>query len=335
MSAQSMSELDVSPALKKRVLVLGGAGFIGRYAVIALREAGCEVIIGSRHIAPPRRTEASLRDCAWRQIRAESHVDARSWHAALAGIDVVINCVGILRERLGESYEMVHHRAPAALALACKVRGVRMIQVSALGLYEPMRSGFLRSKYDGEQAVQAAEGDWCIVRPSLLDAERGGFGARWIRRVAAWPVHPLPVDALGKIAALDVRDLGEALARLALMPDLGATAEQRIYEFGGENARCLAMHLAALRAAWGLRPARVLAIPSWMARLGSHICDLFHLTPFSFGHWELLKRDNSPQRNRLNEVLGRAPRGVGASASVCAPILTPVSPPLGLLAPRR
>ncbi len=312
----------------KRVLVLGGAGFIGRYAVEALRAAGCVVIIGSRHASPPRRTAAQLLDCGWRQIRVERLLHADAWRADVHDVDVVINCVGILRERVGETYDVVHHRAPAALAAACKAAGKRLIQVSALGLQAPMRSGFLRSKANGEQAIQAIGGDWCIVRPSLLDAERGGFGARWIRRVAAWPVHPLPVDAVGKIAALDVRDLGEALARLALREHIGGSAEQRTYELGGEQSRCLAMHLAALRAALGRQPARVLGIPSWLARLGSHLCDLVHLTPYSFGHWELLRRDNCPQLNRLPELLERAPRAIGEPISAQAmAIIQPRSAP--------
>jgi hypothetical protein len=34
-----------------------------------------------------------------------------------------VNCVGILRERGHETYERVHHLAPAALAAACALAG--------------------------------------------------------------------------------------------------------------------------------------------------------------------------------------------------------------------
>ena len=302
----------------RRVLVLGGAGFIGRHAVQALLSIGCRVEIGSRHRAAPRGTDDYLRQCAWRQIRIERHLQMRDWLSLLSDFDVVVNCVGILRERLGESYERVHHLAPGALAHAAAALGVRLIQVSALGLEEPMRSGFLRSKRRGESAVSSAGGDWCIVRPSLLDAASGGFGARWVRRVARWPVHPLPADASGLIAAMDVRDLGVALARLSTCADLGSSIEARTYELGGLQARCLAEHLTALRAAEGKLPARLVRIPGWLARLGSHLCDLVHLTPFSFGHWELLRRDNCPRVNRLPELLGRQPRRVGLSAAQAA-----------------
>jgi NADH dehydrogenase len=200
---------------------------------------------------------------------------------------------------------------PAALAAACRARGCRLVHVSALGLDAASRSGFLRSKRAGETALRASEADWYIVRPSLLDGA-GGFGASWLRRVARWPVHPLPADATGRIAVLDVSDLGEALAELALRPPaVGGAAPDREFDLGGPQLRNLGEHLAALRHLHTSRPAWRLWIPGLLARLGSHFCDLLQVTPYSFGHWELLRRDNCPQHNRLPELLGRAPRPIG------------------------
>ena len=168
----------------------------------------------------------------------------------LHGCDAVVNCVGILRPRGHETYQRVHHLGPAALAAACAARGLRLVHVSALGLDDSMRSHFLRSKRDGEAALRASDADWHIVRPSLLDGE-GGFGARWIRRVARWPLHPLPPGASGRLAVLDVRDLGEAIANLALAP----APARREHDLGGLQVRTLAEHLAALRALHASTPA--------------------------------------------------------------------------------
>lgn len=294
----------------RRVLVLGGAGFIGRHAVAALLETGAEVSIGSRH---PARIDGRLpqaaRTCARRLVRFEAMTDPAAWREPLNGIDVVVNCVGILRQRGRETYERVHHLAPAALAEACRLRGVRLVHVSALGLDANARSRFLRSKLRGEQALHASGADGCIVRPSLLDGE-GGFGARWLRRLARLPLHPLPADATGRIAALDVRDLGEALAALALRPTPGGAG--RDVELGGIQPLTLPEYVAALRRLHTPRPALMVPIPGLLARLGSHLCDLLHFSPFSFGHWELLRRDNCPHPNLLPELLGRPPRAVGA-----------------------
>jgi NADH dehydrogenase len=297
-----------------RVLVLGGRGFIGRHAVAALRTAGHEVQVGSR------RQGAGLSTCHLDRLRGVEDLQA-----LLDGTDVVLNCVGILRERWGgETYEAIHHRAPALLARACRDRGLRYLHLSALGLGHRHRSGFLRSKQAGEQAIVAAGGDFRIVRPSLLDG-RGGFGALYLRALSSLPLHFHARAARGRIAALDVAELGEALAALCTRTiDADAPVTQRCFELGGPQAWPLADYLGALR---GRAPRARLRVPDWLCRVVAHACDLLHFSPFSFGHWELLQHDNLPQPNRLPELLGRAPRPVGRAAP--APALSAGSPATG------
>jgi len=316
------------------VLVLGGSGFIGRHAVEALCYRRCHVVIGSRH---PLRIDALLpanaHRCPRRTVHFEKLIKADDWQMLLTGVDVVINCVGILRQRGRETYDRVHRLAPAALAEACRRQNLRLIHVSALGLQAESKSRFLRSKLAGEHALRCSGADWRIVRPSLLDGD-GGYGAKWLRVLARMPIHLLPADAIGKIAALDVRDLGEALAAIALQaafPDDDQTVRE--FELGGTDRRTLAEYVAAIRRVRTARPARLVRVPGWIARVGSHICDLLHCSPFSFGHWELLRRDNCPSINRLQELLGRAPRRVGVdreenfrSAGSSAPSGTAAAP---------
>ena len=89
-----------------RALVLGGHGFLGRSVVAALRANGHAVEVGSRAL---RRTGSGSRV---RRIRFEHRLSADAWLSAIEGVDVVVNCVGILRERGHETYGRVHHLAP-------------------------------------------------------------------------------------------------------------------------------------------------------------------------------------------------------------------------------
>ena len=297
------------------ILVLGGAGFIGRHVAAALGRRGHVVVIGTRR---PRRAGRRLPPALRRFARRETHLErlgvSGDWSALLRGVDVVVNAVGILRERGAETYERVHHVAPRALAGACTHAAIRLIHVSALGLQPRARSGFLTSKLAGERAVAASGADYSIVRPSLLDGE-GGYGALWFRRVARWPVHPVPADARGRVDALDVGELGEAIAVLCEKDDLRVWRE---VELGGGMPRSVGEYLAALRPAqW--RPAARVAVPAWIVRLASHAFDLVHFSPLSFGHVELMRSDNVPHPNRLPELLGRRPAAIGAATTGSRP----------------
>src|SRR5437660_1557758 len=113
-----------------QVLVLGGSGFLGRHVVAALLDRGHAPVIGTRD---PRRLPSSDRATIAferRRVRFERMGASASWDATLAGIDAVVNCVGILRPRGRATYDCVHRRAPLALAGAasartCLVRALR------------------------------------------------------------------------------------------------------------------------------------------------------------------------------------------------------------------
>lgn len=297
------------------VLVLGGSGFVGRHAVAALLCDSAKVIIGTRH---PGKIDAFLPaaaiDCPQRQIMLERLVESDAWSQHIHDVDVVLNCVGILRQRGRSTYDKVHHCAPIALAKACGKFDKRLVHVSALGLHQSARSRFLTSKLAGEAGIKSSGADWIIVRPSLLDG-RGGFGARWLRGVAQLPFFFAPSNAYGKIAALHVKDLGEALSRLCLASaaDLNLR-ESRLFELGGLRDFAFRDYIRALRKDYTHTSVVCIPVPGFVARLFAHVCDALHFTPFSFGHWELLQRDNKPRVNRLEELLKQAPRAI-ASAS--------------------
>jgi len=303
-----------------KVLVLGGSGFVGRHAVAALLNEGAEVVVGTRN---PSRMSGHLPEsaahCERREIRFETMTDVETWPDLIDDVDTVLNCVGILRQRGGSTYDRVHHRAPEALAATCAALGQRLVHVSALGLAAGARSRFLTSKIAGEERIQRSGADWIIARPSLIDGI-GGFGASWLRGVSRLPIYAVPMDSGGRIEALDANDLGAALARLCLEDavalDLGRS---RIFELGGPTALIFRDYLGGLRKNYTNAPSLAVPVPGFAARFFAHLCDLLHVTPFSFGHWELLRRDNVAEPNRLPELLGRPPVAVAPRREATTP----------------
>jgi len=116
--------------------VTGAEGFIGRHIVAALRAAGHTVIAGIRRPVYP--------DSIACDFSRDLIPDA--WISRLAGIDVVVNAVGILRESHANTFERVHISGPKALFEACqRVALRRVIQISALG--SPEAGEYLASKH--------------------------------------------------------------------------------------------------------------------------------------------------------------------------------------------
>lgn len=284
-----------------KVLVLGGRGFIGRHAVKALVERGHDVTIGTRKSAKSTSPQVQYQVIALHKV--ERCID---WCDLVKPFDAVINCVGILRPRMGESYSTIHHWSPYRIAKACAVYSKRFIHVSALGLSDTAESDFIRSKLAGEFAIADTGADYSIVRPSILDGD-GGFGAKWIRRVANWRWQLVPGDARGVLAPLAVTDLGEALARLA---ETKNELRYREVDLGGRDERTMSAYLIALRDE-SLPLPKQIVVPGWLVRAASHVCDALHITPLSWAHVQLMRRDNRPEINLLPQILGREPRRIG------------------------
>jgi uncharacterized protein YbjT (DUF2867 family) len=143
-----------------RVFVVGATGFIGARLAAALAAEGCEVVRGQR--VATRGLDGVVVDFA-RDRRLED------WLPRLRGVDVVVNAVGILRERRTASFAAVHEQGPAALFEACIRAGVpKVVQISALGAEPDAPTGYFRSKAAGDTLLSKLPLEWVIVQPSLV-----------------------------------------------------------------------------------------------------------------------------------------------------------------------
>lgn len=296
-----------------RVLVTGAQGFIGRELVAALHRAGHRPVSGVRGARLrelPAGSDAVQCDFA-------SDIDPAVWTPRLAGIDAVVNCAGILRERGTDRHARVHEEVPAALFRACADAHVsRVVQISALG--DPTDGEFIASKHRGDAALMALDLDWVVLRPSVVASTRGSYGgSSLLRALAALPIVPLPGRGEQRLQPILIDDLCAAV--LAALESNSAV--RQCVELGGPEPMMLRDYLALWRGWLGFGPGRFVAIPKPLARLGAVVGERFGRGPLGLTMWRMLERGNvlsSGAYEHCRHHLGLAPRAL-ANALAEAP----------------
>jgi uncharacterized protein YbjT (DUF2867 family) len=280
-----------------RVLLTGATGFIGRAVAQALRERGHAVVRALRH--PP----AGAPDVV--QVDFAGIPRRGWWLARLAGIDTVVNAVGILREQGGQTFRALHTEAPVELFHACAAAGVRtVIQVSALGADERARSAYHLSKKAADDVLRSLPLAGAVVQPSLVYGP-GGTSAALFNKLAMAPLLPFPQGGRMPVQPVHVDDVVQGIVRLVEAPPLSVAT----LAFAGPLPLALRDYLADLREALG-EPRRqwILPVPAAAFRAGAALAGHLPGSMLDAETADMLLAGNATERNALPEVLGRPPR---------------------------
>jgi uncharacterized protein YbjT (DUF2867 family) len=173
----------------RRILVLGGSGFVGRSVCARLVRSGREPRVLTRDLAKAR----PLQVLPSVELARGSPHDPDSLAAALDGVDAVVNLVGILHQSARQPFEKVHVELPARLVRLMGQVGVRrLVHVSALHASASGPSLYLQSRGRGEEAIRAAANiDATILKPSVIFGHDDSF-----LNLFAGLVRPLPIVPL-------------------------------------------------------------------------------------------------------------------------------------------
>ena len=179
----------------KKVLLLGGSGFIGTYIANRLSQRGIEVTVPTRR---RERTKALI--IQPNVLMPEVGINSEEALVSLMqGQDAVINLVGILHSRdvvlpYSKDFAEAHVELPKKIVAACKKAGVRrLVHMSALGADPKGPSEYLCSKGDGEAIVMAAKSelDVTVFRPSVIFGLGDSFLTMFAGVLRKLPFFPL------------------------------------------------------------------------------------------------------------------------------------------------
>lgn len=286
-----------------KVLLTGATGFIGRRLAVALARAGHEVV------AVVRRPGAALPGVRT-QVAGDFTRDLQpaDWQPRLAGIEVVVNAVGILRERGPQRFDTLHAAGPIALFRACVAAGVtRVVQISALGADTQARSRYHLSKKAADDALLALPLQASIVQPSLVYGP-GGASARLFNLLAGLPRLVLPGPGLQRVQPIHVDDLVQALVALVERPE----RTSRRIALVGPRPLTLREFLAGLRAGLGLAPTFVWPLPMPLVRVAAKAGRWWPGALLDDESLAMLERGNTAPADHTTALLGRPPRDVSA-----------------------
>jgi NADH dehydrogenase len=208
-------------------------------------------------------------------------------HRAVQNADLVVNCVGMLAETAGATFQAVHAEGAERIARLSAAAGVkRLVHISAIGADPNSPSRYAATKGQAEQALLAAFPTGAILRPSLVFGIEDKFFNRFAEMARLLPVMPV-ISGQTRMQPVYVCDVADAVIAALMNPE----AQGKTYELGGPRVwtfrELLAFILKNIR-----RDRPLVDVPMNIARLQAQIMQYLPGKPLTPDQLLLLARDN-------------------------------------------
>jgi uncharacterized protein YbjT (DUF2867 family) len=281
------------------ITVFGGTGFLGRRVVHHLRGSGATVRIASRH--PENAAGDNVK-----RIHADAH-DERSVEAAVVGADAVVNAISLYVQHGSDTFHSIHVEAAAKIAsLARRVGAKRLVHISGIGADAASPSPYIRSRGEGEAAVQAAFPGAVIVRPAVLFAQDDGFLTTILRLLRVLPAYPILGDGRIRLQPAYADDIAVAITQVLRQ----SKKPYPIYELAGPRVYSYEELVRTIARNAGLRPV-LTRVPFvfWGALAG--LAEILPQPPLTRNQVELMQIDTTASDNLPGfRELGISPRSL-------------------------
>jgi uncharacterized protein YbjT (DUF2867 family) len=287
---------------RKKIVVFGGTGFLGRRVVVHLLDHGFAVRVASRH---PEQSRTPDRESAVETVGADVNEDA-AVGGAVAGAFGVVNAVSLYVEKGRETFHSVHAEAAERVAIHSQRAGVeRLIHVSGIGADAASGSSYIRSRGMGENAVRRAFPAATVVRPAVMFGAGDAFLSTIVGLLRRLPAYPMFGRGHTQLQPAHVDDVAEAIARILATP-----APPASYELGGPRVYTYELLLRTIAGQLGFRPLLV-PLPFGIWHGLALAAEMLPSPPVTRNQVELMQVDTIVAPGSPGfEVLGIDPRSI-------------------------
>jgi uncharacterized protein YbjT (DUF2867 family) len=281
------------------VTVFGGTGFVGRRVVRHLTESGtrARTVSRNRELGEDARIE---------QIAADAH-DQRSVEAAVAGADGVVNAISLYVEHGSNTFHSMHVQTAAKIARTARQAGIRrFVHVSGIGANTASSSPYIRSRGEGEAAVQTEFPGAVVVRPAAMFAPDDAFLTTILRLLRSLPAYPVFGDGKTKLQPVYADDVGAAIVQILRQ----SQKPHPIYELAGPRVYSYEELLRTIARIAGLRPV-LMRMPFGLWNAFAGIAEMLPQPPLTRNQVELMQIDTvASERLPGFRALGITPRSL-------------------------
>jgi uncharacterized protein YbjT (DUF2867 family) len=272
------------------ILITGASGFIGRNLIASLLESNHSIT------ACIHKSELPF-DIKIYKIDFAQMLKITDWLPLLIGIDVVINCVGIIAQNRKHSFDVMHHLAPVALFKACEKTHVkRIIQVSALGADDSAMVNYHKSKKHADVYLRSCSLEWFVLRPSLIYGEEGK-SYTFFKRLSNLPLIPLMGDGEQLIQPISINRMVAVIEKC-----IESKQTSKTIDVVGDKPISYKQWMQQLRSKKAA--ARFIKIPMNLMKFLSWLLSPLNLQLLSKDNLTMLEQNNVSDVLPLNEFMG-------------------------------
>lgn len=260
----------------KKVLILGGTGFLGYHVIRAFSEDGFELgVMLHKH-----KDDLAIPYDGYKKFTGDIASPA-SMEKVINEFrpDVIIHLVGLVREkRPNHTYENVHIKGTQNIVDAVKKAGIpdeKIIYVSALGADLKGDTEYYRTKAQAEEIIKNSGLTYTIFRPAIMFGWRGQFTGRirfYARMLPFFPLIGKNSFRLEPVAAETVADI--------IIQAAGGAGDSKTYDVVGPEFLTAREVTERLREKMNsVKP--ILRIPVFVARIATVLGSLGLPTPIT------------------------------------------------------